>query len=80
MALSKFSLDGKVALITGASGLLGQEHAYALLEAGAVVVLTDISPRGLEDAKIRLSESFGVKSIIVKTMDVTSKSNIRFGL
>jgi len=76
MVLSKFNLEGKVALITGASGLLGQEHAYALLESGAVVVLTDIAPKRLEAAKAKLSESFAAKSIIIKTMDVTSKSNI----
>ena len=58
MAFSKFSLERKVALITGESGLLGQEHAYALLESGATVILTDISMERLELAKDRLSKSF----------------------
>jgi NAD(P)-dependent dehydrogenase (short-subunit alcohol dehydrogenase family) len=76
MAFSKFSLERKVALITGASGLLGQEHAYALLESGATVILTDISSERLELAKDRLSKSFEAGSVIVKTMDVTSKNDI----
>lgn len=76
MAFSKFSLERKVALITGASGLLGQEHAYALLESGATVILTDISMERLELAKDRLSKSFEADSVIVKTMDVTSKNDI----
>ena len=42
-AFSKFNLENKTALITGASGLLGQEPAYALLESGASVRLTDSS-------------------------------------
>lgn len=76
MAFSKFDLKGKTALITGASGLLGQEHAYALLESGAAVILTDISEEGLKLAKEKLSKSFCDDSIITETMDVTSKENI----
>ena len=29
-------------IITGAAGLLGQQHAYALVEAGFNLILTDI--------------------------------------
>jgi NAD(P)-dependent dehydrogenase (short-subunit alcohol dehydrogenase family) len=76
MAFSKFNLEGKVALITGASGLLGQEHAHALLESGAKVILTDISIERLRLAKGRLSESFGSESINIKVMDVTDKEAI----
>ena len=42
-AFEKFDLTGKTALITGAAGLLGREHAAALLESGARVVLTDLN-------------------------------------
>ena len=41
MNLKKFNLKNKNALITGAGGLLGFEHASALLEVGAYVILTD---------------------------------------
>jgi NAD(P)-dependent dehydrogenase (short-subunit alcohol dehydrogenase family) len=76
MVLSNFNLKEKTALITGASGLLGQEHAYALLESGATVILTDISLERLEVAKERLSKSFDSKEIIIKVMDVTNKEDI----
>ena len=51
MPFDKFRLDKKNALITGAAGLLGREHALAILEAGGNVVLTDISNKELLTVK-----------------------------
>jgi NAD(P)-dependent dehydrogenase (short-subunit alcohol dehydrogenase family) len=76
MAFSKFNLEGKVALITGASGLLGQQHSHALLESGATVILTDISLEKLQLAKNKLSRSFRTELVVIKVMDVTKKDDI----
>ena len=43
----KFNLKDKFALITGAGGLLGNEHAHSLLECGANIILTDINTKNL---------------------------------
>ncbi len=52
-SLDIFRLDGRVAIITGGSGLLGEQHAIALAGAGATVVLTDIN---LDHSNVVLGE------------------------
>ena len=37
-----YNLKGKTAIITGSAGLLGKEHAIALLDIGAKVIMTDV--------------------------------------
>lgn len=71
MAFEKFDLTGKTALITGAAGLLGKEHAAALLESGATVVLTDIGEPTLKAAHAELSRNFEPGKIITRVMDVS---------
>lgn len=73
----KFDLTGKTALITGAAGLMGLEHAAALLESGATVVLTDISAAGLESARVSLSRNGPAAHIVARVMDVCRLEAIR---
>lgn len=75
--LEKFDLQGKTALITGAAGLLGPEHAWALLESGATVVLTDIDEPALKSAHAALAKHFDASRILAKVMDVSNLSEIR---
>lgn len=77
MAFEKFDLTGKTAFITGAAGLLGMEHAAALLESGAKVVLTDIGEASLNAARGQLAQHFDLARIHTKLMDVTQPQAIR---
>ena len=64
MPTQRFDLSGKTALITGAAGLLGCEHAAALLECDATVVLTDISEQQLAETKRKLDIEFPLGNIL----------------
>jgi len=65
-----FNLSGKVALVTGGAGLLGVEHANALANAGARVVLGDLN---LEAARARAKELNGS----AVRLDVTDPASVR---
>lgn len=77
MAFEKFNLSGKSALITGAAGLLGKEHAGALLESGARVVLTDIGETSLNAARNQLLQHFDPARIQTQVMDVSQPDAIQ---
>jgi len=66
-----FRLDGQVAIVTGASGLLGEQHALALSDAGAAVVLSDVRPSRCEELASRLRGQPGRRALAVAG-DVTS--------
>ncbi len=67
--LDRFSLEGKVALVTGASSGLGVAFAKAMAEAGADVAIGARRVEKLEETR-RLIEAAGRKGLVVKT-DVT---------
>lgn len=55
---SKFEIKGKICIITGGAGLLGRQHAIAVLEGGGIPVLLDISETALNDAEIYLKNLY----------------------
>lgn len=73
----KFSLKGKVALVTGAAGLLGREHSLALAESGAVVIVTDLSQKTIDEALIFLRNELPSGKFNGIPLDVTSEDSIQ---
>ncbi|MEG2202672.1 MAG: SDR family NAD(P)-dependent oxidoreductase, partial [Christensenellaceae bacterium] len=61
--LDKFKLDGKVAVVTGAAAGIGKAVSQGLLEAGAIVVYTDITLERAQDAAKEGAEKTGGTAI-----------------
>ena len=76
MINENFNLKNKTALITGAAGLLGTEHALALLELNCNLILTDIQLDKLLELKKNLVSKYSESNIKVFELDVTSKKSI----
>jgi NAD(P)-dependent dehydrogenase (short-subunit alcohol dehydrogenase family) len=75
--LPKFDLSGKSALITGGAGLLGKEHALALLEVGANVVLWDVNTEKLIRVTNELTKDFGEQSVKMSVVDISKEEEVR---
>jgi len=71
-----FDLTGRVALITGGAGLLGEQHARAIASAQGIPVLLDISDGSAEKAHDLGVEygvpAFGRRTDITKASDLTA--------
>ena len=76
ISLAKFDLSGKSALITGGAGLLGKEHALALLEVGANVVLWDVNKENLMRVTDELTRDFSGQSVIMSVVDISKEEEV----
>ncbi|PJZ70289.1 short-chain dehydrogenase [Leptospira perolatii] len=70
-----FSLKGKVAIITGGAGLLGQEFCNGLASFGASVAIVDLNLEKATEISRNIKEKFKIESLPVEC-DVTSKSSV----
>lgn len=73
--LDRFRLDGRLALVTGASSGLGRHFALTLARAGAAVVLAARRAERLAEVVAEV-EALGVQALAVR-LDVTDAASVR---
>ena len=71
-----FRLDGKIIVITGATGLLGRKHAQAVACYGGTPILLDLSQKAVDDLSIELNMKYKVNSLGFE-VDITNEDSIQ---
>ncbi|MFI5133096.1 MAG: bifunctional aldolase/short-chain dehydrogenase [Chitinophagales bacterium] len=70
------ALSGKIALVTGSAGGIGQAIAKKFAEEGACVIINDIDASRLETAKEKFRQQFGNDVFAAEVLDVTDADTI----
>jgi len=77
MTIRTLELSTSSAIVTGAAGLLGQEHCASLAELGSTLILIDINSEKLAAGKSRLEANYPDCNIFVFTIDITSEEEVK---
>ena len=67
----------KSVVITGAAGLLGIQHASALLESDYDIILLDLNKSALKKINLKLEQIFKHKTILSYACDITQEKKVR---
>ena len=72
--MDRFSIRGKVCVVTGGGGLIGMKHTEAILEGEGIPVLLDIAPNGMERVKKAVTEEYGEdRTVETFVTDITDR-------
>lgn len=71
-----FDLNGRVAVITGGAGLLGQQHGEAIASVGGIPVLADIRISGMDSESQAFKERFGKEACAIQ-VDITDSASVQ---
>jgi NAD(P)-dependent dehydrogenase (short-subunit alcohol dehydrogenase family) len=71
-----FDLTGRVAVITGGTGMLGQQHAESIASAGGIPVMADLRSDALEESSLVFKERFGPQACVLK-VDITDPRSVQ---
>ena len=71
-----FDLSGKIAVVTGGSGLLGEQHARAIIASRGIPVLVDTAGMRVTDLATKLSDEFNL-NVSGFAADVTKPNEVK---
>ena len=74
--MEKFSLNEKVAIVTGGAGILGEHFAIGLADAGANVAIVDINISKALDIAKHINDRYENKAIAIQC-DITSEKSVQ---
>lgn len=75
MGNSRFRLDGRVCIVTGGAGILGEPMCRALLQQGASVAIVDREIAALDAVAARLQDGAGGRLLTVRA-DITDRDEL----
>ena len=70
-------IEGKVIVITGGAGLIGQQFAKAVMSQGGIVVIADIDEESMSRVSKELSQTLPGDRIDLFKLDITSKDSLQ---
>ena len=71
-----FDLSNRTAIVSGGSGLLGQEFCKALASAGANIVLADKNEKNMDDTELEIHRIAPHITVVKKALDITDSRSI----
>ena len=72
--MDRFSIKGKVCVVTGGGGLIGMKHTEAILEGEGIPVLLDIASGGMDRVKKSVLEEYGAdRTVETFVTDITDR-------
>lgn len=73
--LDSFKLNGKVIIITGGAGLLGEQYSHAIAEAGGIPIVADINTKAALKVASEIISKTGGQALGLH-VDVTNKNSV----
>ena len=77
MKVRTSELSTSTAIVTGAAGLLGQEHCAALAELGSSLILIDINSEKLALTKSQLEANYTDCKVLTYIIDITNEEEVK---
>ena len=70
-------LKGKVVVVTGGAGLIGQEFVRAIIEQNGIAIIADINKNEGQRVSNELSDKLKSNKIVFFELDITSKKSLQ---